>query len=444
MVLRGTYAYAALLVCVSFVAFCVFFAISNAQGSALSVTVTPPLIQLAIGPGESWASSLKIVNNNPYEVTYYAEVVNFEASGEDGVGDFIPLVDEGIDARHNSFSLASWVTLSADPVTVPRGSSGELPFTITVPVTAEPGGHSAAILVGTKPAPRAEGGPSLRISSYVSSLLFVKIRGDTVERAAIREFVTDKTLYEEPRADFTLRFENKGNVHVQPQGDVTIYNMWGKKRGHVAINQKTNFGNVLPNSIRKFHFSWEAKDSYLDIGLYSAAVTLAYGEGGKQNVSATTYFWVVPILPVGVVVVSLLMFVYFMTWMVKRYIRRALQLERAHRGVQEDAKQRPSNEPQTYTVATLMEPIRQGVIDLRAITQSTHGSEHESDDGHGHVEHDPITLGAFLSRYKLFFLFLFALVVIVFSVNYFLEDALDTDRDFEISDVVTEESASIE
>jgi hypothetical protein len=419
--------------------FVAFFQV-DAQGTALSVTVTPPLIQLAIGPGETWSSSLKIVNNNPYDVTYYAEVVNFEAKGEDGTGDFIPLIDEGIDARHNSFSLASWITISADPITVPRGSSAEVPFTVSVPISAEPGGHSAAILVGTRPTPRTDGGPSLRISSYVSSLLFVKIRGETVERGAIREFVTDKTLYEEPRADFSLRFENRGNVHVQPQGDVTIYNMWGKKRGHVAINQKTSFGNVLPNSIRKFHFSWEAKDSYFDIGMYSAVATLAYGEGGKQNISATTYFWVVPLVPVGIVVISLLLFMYVIIWMVKRYIRRALELERMHRGVPNiPSREFPTHtQPTTYTVSTLMEPIRQGVIDLRAVTNRGAVGTSSTETSLTFGEEAPSSIGAFLLRYKLFFFFIAVLIVLILAVNFVLDGALEADRDFEISEVQTE------
>jgi hypothetical protein len=264
----------------------------------------------------------------------------------------------------------------------------------------------------------------------------VKIKGETIERASIREFVTDKVLYEEAHADFSLRFENKGNVHVQPQGDVTIYNMWGKKRGHVPINQKTNFGNVLPDSIRKFRFSWEAKDSYFDIGMYSAVATLAFGEGGRQNISATTYFWVVPIVPVASASISIVVLVYIASLLVKRYIRRALELERLRSGVphitQSPAPQRSL--PPTYTVATLMEPLRQGVIDLRAATH--HGAHDEV--GIGGAQIAPTSLREFLLQYKLFFLAIALLIGTVVAVNYYLEGVLETDRDFEISEIVSE------
>src|SRR5262245_20566537 len=67
----------------------VLFAFPVFADEALSVTLTPPMYQLAIGPGESWASSLKIVNNNSYDVTYYAQVVDMEAKGETGQSKFI-------------------------------------------------------------------------------------------------------------------------------------------------------------------------------------------------------------------------------------------------------------------------------------------------------------------------------------------------------------------
>ena len=106
----------------------------------------------------------------------------------------------------------------------------------------------------------------MKISSFVSSLLFVNIKGDVVESGRIREFSTSQSLYQTPNVDFSVRFENTGNTHVHPQGEVTIYNMWGKERGQVMINnQDDDFGNVLPQSIRRFQFSWSGEQSLFDM-----------------------------------------------------------------------------------------------------------------------------------------------------------------------------------
>ena len=135
-----------LFVCVLFVA----APIARAD-SGISVTITPPLIQLSIGPGESWTSALKVVNNNSFDVTYYTQVVDMQANGENGQSKFIPLVDESQRPTYQSFALARWIQLSPDPILIKAGQTGSVPFTVNVPSNAEPGGHYAAILVGTEP-----------------------------------------------------------------------------------------------------------------------------------------------------------------------------------------------------------------------------------------------------------------------------------------------------
>jgi hypothetical protein len=291
---------------------------------ALSVTITPPLFQLTVGPGESWSSSVKVVNNNSYPVSYAAQVVDFEAQGETGQGKFVPLIETFANEPKSGDSLGSWIEISKDPITIEAGESAQIQFTVRVPESADPGGHYAAIMIGPSSEDR-ESGSHMKVSSFVTSLLFVRIKGEVVESGRIREFGTERTLYQRPEANFVLRFENTGNTHLRPQGSITLYNMYGKERGQVLINEKSNFGNVLPRSIRKFQFSWSGEESLLDIGRYSAVVTLGYGENGKQNTSATTYFWVVPLVPVSITLGIALFFLLLMTWLIRRYIRRALR-----------------------------------------------------------------------------------------------------------------------
>src|SRR3989344_4620678 len=70
--------------------------------------------------------------------------------------------------------------------------------------------------------------------------------------------------------------------------------MWGEERGLIPINQASQFGNVLPESIRKFTFSWKGEWSMADIGRYTAVATLAYGSESRQFASMQTEFWVIP------------------------------------------------------------------------------------------------------------------------------------------------------
>ncbi len=411
-----------------------FGRVAPASADSLSVTVTPPLFQLTIGPGESWASTLKIVNTNSYDVTYYAQVMDMQASGEEGRSKFTPVVDESKDPASQSYALAHWVYIVHDPIVVRAGTSQDVPFSVEIPTTAEPGGHYAAILVGTEPGGLHATGTVLKVSSYVSSLLFVRIKGNLVENGRIREFITSQQLYQTPKADFLLRFENLGNTHVRPQGDITIYNMWGRERGKVLVNQDadSNFGHVLPKSIRRFQFSWEGSSDLFDIGLYSAVVTLAYGEQGKQNVTGKTFFWVVPVVPVAIGLGSVVLFFFLLVWFIRRYIRRALMLEQKRYGVQPIAA--PTQAPSI--VETFIEPVRVGVVDLRNLSKPLQASvpiaarmiQSES-------EEQPRSAGQFIRKYKLFVFFI--LVIIIGSVGTWLyfHTVLGGSKKFQITDV---------
>ncbi len=321
-----------------------------------TLTVTPPLFQLTIGPGEFWASSLKAVNTNPYDVTLYASVMNFESSGEEGQGKFTPLVDQNQEANPNT--LARWIEVSREPIFVPKGTSAEIPFSIRIPEDAPPGGHYAAILVGLEPAGDASG-PTIRVSSYVSSLFFVRIKGDVREEGGIREFRTNQSRYESAKVDFTLRFENTGTVHVRPAGSVIIYDMWGKERGRVALNEKTDFGNVLPKSTRKFLLSWEGESRWWDFGRHRAIVTLAYGAEARQNVSDTTYFWIVPLKPLGVAMGGIAAFTLFVVWAIRVYVRRVV------RRLRPVLHEEPAPAPLEKNVVSIRKPQTGNTVNLK-------------------------------------------------------------------------------
>ncbi len=405
--------------------------IPHTFADSLSITVTPPLFQLTIGPGESWSSSLKIVNNNASEVTYYAQVMDMQPSGEEGRSKFIPIVGGIEDPQQQSFALAHWIHVTSAPTTVPAGSSRDLPFSIEIPPNAEPGGHYAAILVGTQPGGLHASGTMLKVSSYVSSLFFVRIKGAVSESGRIREFLTSQQLYQTPNADFLLRFENTGNTHVRPQGDIAIYNMWGRERGRVLINQNSDstFGNVLPKSIRRFEFSWEGDQDPFDFGLYSAVVTLSFGENGKQNVTSKTYFWVVPIVPVAIGIGSIILFLLSLVWFIRRYIRRALLLEQTRQRMRHTTAS-----PNTSLVATFMEPVRVGVVDLRSMASTKPpssvpvASELESGPGSQSIQQ-------LVKKYRLFLIFLFIIVFGCIGVWLYFDKVLVGKRGFQITDV---------
>lgn len=404
---------------------------ATAQES-LVVSVTPPFSQIVLVPGDTIRSYVKVVNANPFPLTVYATPVNFSSSGEQGAPKFIPLLNDPIDAT----TLAGWITVTKDPIVVEPESSVNVDYTIAVPEAAPPGGHFAAILIGTRPPESSEPG-LVKTSQMVSSLFLARVAGDVVEEGQIREFSVARTFVPSPRAEFMMRFENSGSVYLQPQGDITIYNMWGKERGFIPVNQKTNFGNVLPKSIRKFSFTWEGTPSITDIGRYKAVATVMYGIDAKRSVDRTVYFWVIPWKATLITLAFIALFALFVVVAIRLYVRRVLDMagidpREKRRTKRSDMREAPAvRAPQRVTRTQMVAPLRAGVLDLRkAVARDSSVPRSRG-----------VRLGGFARDYRSS---LFALLIGIIGVGlivWYLIDAHEESRPYEV--VMQQEGADV-
>ena len=344
-----------------------------AQSDSLKMTLTPPLIKNNMIPGETWVSTIKLVNNNKEKLTLYTEIQDFRSSPEGGV-ELIPIEESEGDGNQSGF-LRQWMQIKKGPFVVEPFASIEIPFEIKVPEVAEPGGHYAAILVGTKPSGKVEGS-GLSISSMISSLVLISIAGDVVEEGRIREFSTDKTYYKNPEINFKLRFENTGNVHLQPRGNITIKDMFGNEKGIIDINKDTAYGNVLPKSITSWDFFWEGESGLFKMGKYNAVLNLYYGEQSAEVDTRTFYFWYADFKVLGIILGSILGFFLFIFLIIKLYIKRAIKqsqkeiekIKELNNPMASSAIDRGVAEDKVETVINQNSPHRsskRGVLDLR-------------------------------------------------------------------------------
>lgn len=290
--------------------------------SQIKLTITPPMIRNNVNPGQIWRSSIKLVNNNSSAIDVYVNLRDFKGGKDDGTVEFLPPLEETEET--GEVFLSKWIEITKDPINIPAYKSVDIPFSIRVPESAEPGGHYAAILAGTQPDDREMQGSAMKVSSLLASLILLNVQGDVEERGQIREFSTSHKYYGNEEVDFTVRFQNSGNVHIQPQGEIRIYNMWGKDKGAIAINQGSAFGNVLPGDIRKWNFAWQPENNLLEMGRYKAVLILGYGNQARQTVDRTMYFWIIFMKPLMIAVGSIILFVTLITLSIKFYIRRAI------------------------------------------------------------------------------------------------------------------------
>lgn len=304
-----------------------------AQTGGQTLTITPPLIKNNVNPGQVWKSYVKVVNNNATAVKVYHELKDFRGGTESGTVDFL----EG--DKKNLDYLSNWIKIDEDFVDLKPYESVEIPFIVVVPEDASPGGHYTAILLGTKPSDDDEGGSVMKVSSMLASLILLNVSGDIEESGRIREFSTNKTVYSEPKVVFDVRFENTGNVHLQPQGEIRIYDWFGNDKGAIKINQGTEFGNVLPKTIRKWNYTWEGSNNLLEMGRYKASLILGFGgESGRQTIDQQRYFWVINVKLILFTVLPIILFIALIFFLIRTYIKRAVKRARKELGLVEDNK----------------------------------------------------------------------------------------------------------
>lgn len=378
--------------------------------SSLSLSVSPTIFDMSANPTQDWSSSVRVINSNPYEIKVFADVVNFAPKGERGQGKFLPVIDTETQGQ----TVAEWVDITKEAIVIPPEQTVEVPFSIKVPETAPPGGHFAALLIGTKPPEGVEGMIGVETSQVVTTLLFLKVTGDVIEDGSIRSFRTEKSLVEKPEATFELRFENKGNVHLLPRGDIKILNMWGQERGLIPINSTTMFGTVLPDSVRNYSFTWKGEWSLADMGRYTAIATLGYGEEQKQFSSSKIAFWVIPFKALGLVLLILIGFIAFFTWVVKLYIRKMLSM----------AGVAPGQHPVTSSArrVSVVAPIEEGMLDLRGQWQQTTTWKERSD-----------TLLDFLKKNRIFFFGVLVLVLFIGGISWYINSASQSERPYDVT-----------
>lgn len=317
-------------------AFTAFFALATVL-PAQALTVSPPIFRDGLNdlnPGDTSIQVLRIENESTEKITVYPILKNFTADKAEGGEPQFYDADENPDGT----ALAKWISIDLKPITLEPQQKANLPFTVNVPKdNVQPGGHYGAILLSTTP---PEEGGKIGIASQLGVLIIANVTGDVREIGAIAEFgfKEKKIWYNYLPVDFFLRFENDGNTHLIPVGNVFITDWTGRQVAVLTVNEDAR--NVLPRSIRKFQFGWqrraapegtgfvaEMKKEWANFafGKYKAQLVVNYGKSNQvlsQEREFTVWPWRLMTVFGLAAVMAILIFVSLMRAYNKAVIRK--------------------------------------------------------------------------------------------------------------------------
>jgi len=286
------------------------------------INLRPSMVEEVVEPGDVERHIITVTNRSGRTETFYPAVQDMRGISDQGAPLF---VQEG----QGDFGLSDWIKISPDLYELAPGESGQFELTVTVPTEAGPGGYYGAFFVTRFAPEQRQTGAAVDVR--VGSILNFRVQGDAHEEAVIREFFSDKSLYQTGEdVAFTLRVENRGNVLARPRGAVTIVNAFGDVVDQVAVNHPRP-GGVFPGAVRNFTFSWKPEGVYF--GRFHAELDLAYGETGVRTISDRVSFWILPLNLIIGLSIGLLVLVLIIFGLVRLYIKRQIRLATAGRKV---------------------------------------------------------------------------------------------------------------
>ena len=263
--------------------------------------VGPGKTELTIKPGESKTSEI-LVSNRTGETRIFSFVVE-DAEGSNDLTKSVVLLG----ADTGPYTLKDYIKLPQTRIELKNNERARIPVVISVPQDAEAGGRYGSVLVTTATKDASTGDetgmtPSSAIVSRIGTLFFLTIPGDTNIEGNLHSFTTLslKKFFTEGPIKFQILFDNKGDLHLNPYGEVRIKNFAGEEVGFVELDPWF----ALPRSTRAREVEW-SRD--LLIGRYEATLNLNRGYDDIID-TQTIYFWVLPWKIIGSVFAILFVF----------------------------------------------------------------------------------------------------------------------------------------
>lgn len=246
--------------------------------------IGPGKVELTIKPGESVTRTISVTNRISDKRGFALTVEDM--SGSANPSEAVVLLGD----QNGPYSLRDYFSFPDNEFTLALGERAQIPVTITMPPSAEPGGYYGAVLVSTIQSTEVtESAPvATPVVARVGTLFFITVPGASEKNGSMTEFSTipDKFLFTKGPITMGILFENTGSIHLGPYGEVRVQNLLGEEVGFVEIEPWF----VLPKSMRLRELTW---DREMLLGRYT--ITANINRGYMDSVDTKViHVWVLP------------------------------------------------------------------------------------------------------------------------------------------------------
>ncbi len=252
---------------------------AQAQTPQKGITVSPSVAHIDLSTDSS-EYELTYTNNTNAEINLLLNVQDFTEL-EDGYKiSFL----EGKDATNYKYSLSSWISFENKTIQLsPNEKKSVKVFIDKNRITK--GGHYASILAEIL---QPEIKSQVNVKAILSSLLFVRAStGKEIEEGKISSFKPLRDGIDYPNS-YILRFENNGNVHVIPYGQIQVFDPLGNLVAKGILNEGSL--DTLPESIRRYDTKITTYQKVLLPGIYTAKINIHFGKTNQKLTTTVKFF----------------------------------------------------------------------------------------------------------------------------------------------------------
>lgn len=222
----------------------------------ISVTLSPSTTKLSLQPGEKYDGMLSIINSGKsgYDFKVYTAPYSMNIETYDKP-DFL--------TKKPRSDLYSWLTLSKDRFHLDSAKKITIPYTLTVPEKASPGGHYGVVFIEVLPTQNEQEAtqPGNRIDrkKRLGTIFYTTVQGEVVRKGSVGASIISWWQYAPPLAS-ERRIKNIGNTDFDITYAMTVKDVFGNKKF-----QSTKIFPILPDTSRLVRLEWNESVWY---GLY--------------------------------------------------------------------------------------------------------------------------------------------------------------------------------
>lgn len=270
---------------------------------AADYAVTPLLIEHDTEPRDSFEESVKITNTTDRKVRIFPTVNEITVGDLGEVKSFIPA-----SMSDNTNSVTSWIAVTRGRVEINPGETIKVPLNFSINPNAEAGEYHA--FIGFAEGSKRDEAEALVMTGRAPGVVIrLSIEEKRSEYLRLNSLVVDRFVVNPDDAKISYELENVGGLPIVPKGEIIFYDGKGVEVAAIPVNPEEK--TVTQNS--KVVFSQNLPDLG-PIGRHKALLNVEYGTNLRANLYDTTYFNIVPIIPLTLLFVFLLLTSLLLAW----------------------------------------------------------------------------------------------------------------------------------